>query len=767
MKEQTMQVYIKERVSHRSGNDGKTVFIGTIAQCDEKDKAYFESSREYKFIADNEIGLGNIRCGDRYEIAALDEEDDCYGYQWIITSAVCIEPVAVRVIRQFLTELKVKGLTQKRISKLLAAYGANTLEEIIANSSALDILAPLPELRNRIYAAVTSKQIFARIMKFLEERKVDCRLAVPIFEQYGDSALVSISSNPYDLFTKGIAQFRTADRIFLEGGGKTHDHLRSNYAVLAALLNESKQNGSLYIERSKLRKKTAPLLADRLSDTAAKSGECSLSEDDISEAVKRLEKMGRVQIDGAYIYLSSLYQAEINTANGIKLLCKTPKKRNFDLEKVDIFLADLRTTDGFPLSPAQRTAVRQLLTAPVSVLTGGPGTGKSTLIAAVISAIRELQPNTKILSCAPTGKAADNMPGDAKTIHKLIAMKSCGKRYQEMENIDIIFVDEASMVDIQLFAELLTLIPAGARLILIGDNNQLPSIEPGQVLYDMIQSKRIHTINLHIGFRQKEAGQISSTAAKIIETENEKDIVLDAVAISTDIPAEEGNDFYFINRISSPRKITGCIMLAEKMLQENGLNVADIQVLTKQKQGELGTFYLNGLLQNEFNPQTEENIFIAGGKEFRLHDRVIHTKNNYDLGVFNGNVGVITEIVKTKEHALTVTYPSGAKRYTAKDLEDLELAYALTIHKSQGSEYRAVIIPVAGKGFSRRLLYTGVTRGKELVLLIGTDTALKVQIRNEADSVRNSRLAYRLRALLPPLPEEEMEQQSLFLAMAG
>lgn len=187
------------------------------------------------------------------------------------------------------------------------------------------------------------------------------------------------------------------------------------------------------------------------------------------------------------------------------------EKRNFGLKKVYIFLTDFRTADGFPLFPEHRTAVRQLLTAPVSVLTG---TGKSTLIAAVIVAVRELQPDTKILNCAPTGKAADNMLGDAKTIHKLIAIKSCKKRCKELESTDIIFVDEASMVDIQLFAELLMLIPVETRLILIGDDNQLPSTRA--VLYDMMQSKRIHTINLHTGFRQKEASQISSTAVKII-----------------------------------------------------------------------------------------------------------------------------------------------------------------------------------------------------------------------------------------------------------
>ena len=749
-----MIVFIQDWIYHINRSDKLTVFTGKEAQYDAKQKLYRESEMEYKLVAEDVPSLTDACRGDLYRVRVKEELDTRYGYQRRISSAERVESALIHTIQSFLSQIRERCLTPKRRDALIDAYGAKTFDAILANPSSLDIIKAEPNIKHRIYRAITEKRDFSVLLAFLSKRKWDCRWAIPLYEKYGDETILQLRRDPYLLYQHDLASFKAADWVFLNDGGTVHNPLRCRRAVLAALLREAKQNGGTFIPRKELRKEIASLLWN--PNPNAKASNCTISEADISKALDWLEECGVVHTDRVGgredVYISSLYHAEVSVAAGVKILCQTKKPVTCPPYVLDSFLLEYRNSKGQQLTADQRIAVKQMLTAPVSVITGGPGTGKTFLVEAAIAALHELCPQAVVQCCAPTGKAANRMPAEASTIARL-SRSGKWKRVNRSgsRTPDIVFVDEVSMVDIGLFVELLDVVPAGARLVLIGDQDQLPSIEPGQVLRDLIDSGVIRIIHLREVFRQEDGSAIRSNAAKIIQAAVDEDIHLD----------EKGAGFAFNVHLSNPHRIPNAVIKAIEIVQKSGIPLREIPVITWHQRGELGTRNWNHLLQDHFNPQNEENKLYCGGKEFRLHDRVIHIKNNYDLNVFNGETGEITEIHRTREWALTVQYDSKAVHYSEKDLEELDLAYALTAHKSQGSEYSVVIIPIAGKGITRRLLYTAVTRGKKLVLLVGTEEALTAEMRGETTDKRASHLTLRLQKILPPvLPETE--QLSMF-----
>ena len=730
------------------------VFIGIEAQCDEKRKLYSEGHLDGKFVAESVPGLADARPGDLYRFIAREEQDLQYGYQWRISSAERLESAAIHVIKKFMAELGERSLTPKRREALINAYGEKVLDAILADPSAFDVINADSVCKSRIYRAIADKRGFADLLSFLVKRGWDCRWAPKLYEKYKDNAIFKILTDPYLLYQHDLTSFRTADQVFLDAGGTVNAPLRCWRAVMAALREEEKQNGGALIPRKDLRGRIAPMLGDAVPN--ARASNCTISEDDISKALDWLAECRWIHTDRVSgkedIYFLPLYYAEAGVAKCLRTLCRAEKRAVCQVSAIDAFLAEYRTSGGQQLTPTQCLAVKQMLTSSVSIVTGGPGTGKTLIIQAAIDALHKLCPGTIVQCCAPTGKAADRMLAEACTIDSLIQNEKWKRVYRTgKDSPDIIFVDEVSMVGIELFAKLLAVIPAGARLVLIGDQNQLPSIQAGQVLRDLIDSGVIQTVHLKDVFRQKENSAILTNSEKIIQTSADQDIHLDEI----------GAGFAFNKHLSNFHRIPGAVVKAIELVQKSGIPLKETQLIIRQKHGELGARNLNHILQDHFNPQKEENRHYYGGKEFRLNDRVIHIKNNYDKNVFNGEAGKITEIRKTREWALTVQYPAKTVRYSEKDLAELELVYALTAHKCQGSEYKAVIIPVAGKGISRRWLYTAETRGRQLVLLIGTEDALSAEMRGETTDKRASHLALRLRKLLPPvLPE--VEQLSMF-----
>lgn len=746
-----IKIFIQGWIYRLCPSDDLTVFTGLEAQYDSKRLLYRESEMEYKLVAESIPALADARRGDLYRVVIREELHSQYGYQWKILSAERIEPVVDYTIRTFLMRISEPCLTPKRADALIKAYGAKTFDAILAAPSALDVIKANLNSKRRIYHAIADNRGFANLLSYLAKRKWDCRWAIPLYERHKDAAILQLRTNPYLLCEYGLAGFKTADWVFLDDGGAVNAPLRCHRAVMAALHREAKQNGGTFIPREKLRERIAPLLGDAGPNTKAAS--CTISEKDISDALSWLEDCAEIHIDHVSgkedVYIASLYDAEMSAAKGLKALCQTGKRASCPPHQLDTFLTEYSTSSGQQLTSTQRLAVKQMLTAPVSIVTGGPGTGKTFLIEAAIAALRKLCPHAVVQNCAPTGKAADCMPAEASTIARL-SENAKWKRVNRSgtKEPDIVIVDEVSMVGITLFAELLDVVPRGARLVLIGDQNQLPSIQPGQVLRDLIASGVIQTVQLKDVFRQKENSAILSNSEKIIQTPADQDIHLDKL----------GAGFAFNKCFHNPHKIPNAVIRTMEMALNTGRPLKEIQVITRRKDEARN---LNHLLQDHFNPQTADNTFYYGGKEFRLNDRVIHIKNNYDKDVFNGEVGAITEIQHTKELALTVKYPSKTIIYSEKDLAELELAYALTAHKCQGSEYNTVVIPIAGKGISRRWLYTAETRGRQLVLLIGTEDALSAEMRDESSDERASHLALRLRKLLPPVPPD-VEQLSMF-----
>lgn len=753
------------------------VFIGKEVYWDDKQKRFFETGMEYKFVASAIPELKNAHLGDVYEVIVEEEPDSQYGYQWQIKSTNCVESAMIRVIRDFLTQIKV---TSKSRDTLIKAYGKKTLNTILDDASALDVIKVQPDSKQRIRCAMEENRSFIELLAFLEKREWDCRWALPLHKRYGDVAIATLRVNPYILYEHELykrelyenefyrydrhgdeldkcrlTDFRTADRVFLSdrSSGPANAHIRCWQAVMAALYEEAEQNGGTFIPRKELLEKIAPLLWDTTPDAASN---CTISENDISKALDWLEEVKWIHRDHVSgredIYLSQLYYAETGVVEGLQGLCLAKKPVAFHEHEIDSILAEYEAASRVQLTPTQRMAVKQMLTDPVCVITGGPGTGKTLLVKAAIYVLRKLQSHAVVWCCAPTGKAADLMPAEACTIDRLIESEKWKNFNQaKKRDPDIIFVDEVSMVGIELFSALLAVIPAGARLVLIGDQNQLPSIKAGQLLRDLIDSGVIRSVHLHEVFRQESSSGIPSFAKEIIDIAPDQDMHLE----------ETGAGFEFNQQISDPHRIVESVVRTYKRLLKKGMSFSEIQVILRQRDGIQGTRNMNRLLQDRLNPQPIENKVFFNGKEFRLHDRVIHTKNNYDKNVFNGEIGEIIEVQHTRERMLTVKYPSKTVSYSKKDLEELDLAYALTVHKCQGSEFSVVIIPIAGKGISCRLLYTAVTRGRKLVLLIGTESALTAEMRGESTDDRASHLALRLRRMLPPILPEAV-QTSLF-----
>lgn len=751
--EQEMTIFIRKWLYTFNIFGDFKVLIGAVAQYDQKQMKYRESDEEYRFVSESIPGLENASVGDVYRIRAKEVRDPQYGYQRRIISAKREESAAIHITKEFLARSGEKSLTPKRRELLIGIHGEKIFDAISADPSLLDIIKASPDIKHRIYRVIADGRAFSAILAFLAKREWDCRWALPLYNAFQGKAILKLRTNPYWLWEQELSGFRAADRVFLEDGGAVDAPLRCRNAVLAALFREAKAGGS-FISRDELREKIAPLLWDTSPNTQASN--CVISEKDISNALDWLEDSGQIHIDRISgkkdIYPVPLYHAEVRVANGMAALCRAKKRVSCPAHKLDAFLAEYRTSGNQQLTAAQCEAVKQMLTAPVSVITGGPGTGKTFLVEAAIAALHKLCPQAVVQCCAPTGKAADHMPAEAFTIARL----SRSEKWKRVNRTgsgepDIVFVDEVSMVDIGLFVELLDMVPAGARLVLIGDQNQLPSIQPGQVLRDLIDSGVIRTVQLREVFRQDENSAILSNAEKTIKTTADQDIHLD----------KTGKGFAFNKQVSNPYRLPYAVIRAIEITLKTGIPLKEIKVIVRQQQGEQGSRNFNHILQDHFNTQKDGNRLYCGSKEFRLNDPVIHIKNNYDKNVFNGEVGTVIEIQRTREWALTVQYPSKTVRYSEADLAELELAYALTAHKCQGSEYEAVILPVAGRGITRRWLYTAETRGRRYVLLIGTEDALTAEMRGETTDERASHLALRLQKLLPPvLPETE--QLSMF-----
>lgn len=651
-----------------------------------------------------------------------------YGQQFKIERYRTKLPATVEGIRRYLGSGLIKGIGPVTARRIVAAFGAETLELIDGDPDRLSDVDGIGPRRTAIIkqAWVEQKQI-QEVMLFLSSHGVSTGYGVKIWKQYGRQAIGLVQDNPYRLAEDiwGIG-FLTADRIAQKLGMDPRSEKRTRAGILHVLRSACDDEGHTFLPRELLVQ-----LASKELDSEPGQVEGCLSS---------LVDQQALVFESDRVYPRSLFHAECGTAGKLHQLSQV-LHIEFGRD-VDRELDAIEREITLSFAPLQRQAISSALQQHLLVLTGGPGTGKTTTVRGIIALLERR--GKKILLAAPTGRAAKRLSETtglgAKTIHRLLRFVPRDMSFERDQNnpleVDALIVDETSMIDISLMNNLLKAVPAGAALILVGDVDQLPSVGPGNVLRDIIASGTVPVVRLNTIFRQAESSRIVVNAHRVNAGE------------FPELSNPTESDFFFLER-EDPAAVTATIidLCVSRLPKRYGLDpVADIQVLSPMYRGETGVANLNTSLQEKLNPTGAE--IRRFGTAFRVGDKVMQTRNNYTKEVFNGDIGVIAGIDLEDQEARVAFDGLGEVSYEFADLDELALAYAVSVHKSQGAEYRAVVMPLTTQHYlmlQRNLLYTAITRGKELVVIVGTKKALAIAVRNDRIAQRFTSLRERLR----------------------
>lgn len=683
--------------------------------------------------------LAAVQPGEHLEAKGEWVNDSVYGRQFAAREMTTKEPSSCEGIRRYLGSGLIEGIGPVYADRLVAAFGEKVFDIIEHHSARLQEVEGIGEKRRREIKAAWEKQKAVReIMVFLHAHGVGTARAVRIYQTYGEEALPRLRTNPYRLAEEvwGIG-FKTADAMAQKMGfaPQAPERLR---AGLLHVLRRASEEGHCALPEASLREEAAALLGGEGAAPEALSTtlESMLAQGEMTEDTVAGQRL---------IFLPALLTAERQVAQRLRTMAaQQPGYPAIDVEKA---LAWVQTKTGKQLAPGQREAIRQALRHRVLVITGGPGVGKTTLLNSLLL-ILEAKGVTLTLA-APTGRAAKRLSEstgrDASTLHRLLEYQP-GKGWGRHEGRPLpgqLFVlDEASMIDVPLLWHFLRALPAEAHLALVGDVDQLPSVGPGRALADIIASGAVPVARLTEIFRQAQTSRIITAAHAINRGE---------LPELSPPSKEELVDFYFIER-DAPEAIAETLIhvVKQRIPSRFGLDLRqDVQVLTPMNRGALGTTVLNARLQEALNPPGEFTVEVERfGTLFRVGDKVIQTRNNYDKEVFNGDIGRVTQI-ETEPLRVEVCFDDARTvTYEAAELDELRLAYAITIHKSQGSEFPAVVIPLSTQHYvmlQRNLLYTGLTRGRRLVVLIGSREALELAVRRTESQRRWTTLEARLR----------------------
>lgn len=650
-------------------------------------------------------------------------------------------PATITGIQRYLGSGLIRGIGPRLADRIVSTFGERTLEVIEQEPEQLLQVPDIGPLRQRlIVAAWREQKQIKEIMLFLHSHGLSTQLAVKIYRQYGDQAISVVSSDPYrlarDIFGIG---FKTADKI-AQALGLAGDHPGRLEAGVLYVLEQMTEEGHVFCPRPELEQRTQALL--------------EVGSEPIQAAVDRLIQAGQLRLDElpaqagrseaaapqplAAVYQAGLFRCEVSVAERLRVLAEHWPTRLSDLPPAFVALDPM-------LSPEQQAAIRTALSHPVSILTGGPGTGKTTAMQALIAALEAAGKSFALAS--PTGRAAKRLSQatgrPASTLHRLLGYNPAEGFKHHAENplpVDLVVVDEASMLDLPLAYHLLNALQPGTHLLLVGDVDQLPSVGAGDVLRDIIASGVVPVTRLNVIFRQAATSRIITNAHRI----NQGQVPLFP---SSDQPAE---DFYLFPA-DDPEEAAGWVeeVVCHRIPRKFGLHpLEDIQVIAPMYRGAAGVTALNARLQAALNPpaagKPEKRLF---GQLFRPGDKLMQMKNNYDKEVFNGDIGRLHSL-DLIEHTLTVNFEGRLVQYDWSDADQLALAYAVSVHKAQGSEFPAVVILLTTQHYvmlQRSLLYTAVTRARRLCVLVGSRKAIQIAVQNQQVRQRYSGLAERLR----------------------
>lgn len=694
-----------------------------------------------------------------------------YGKQFQISSYVEKMPEDALAMERYLGSGAIKGIGAALAARIVRRFGDDTMRIVEEEPERLAEIKGISEKKAmEIAEQMTEKADMRRAMIFLQKYGISLNLGAKIYQKYGQTVYGVLQENPYRLAEdiSGVG-FRIADEIASRIGIHTDSDYRIRSGMLYTLLQASGE-GHIYLPKEELFSRASGLLGV----------DSSYMEKHLMDMVVDRKLILKETEDGAVVYPTRYYYLELNSA---RMLCELNILCPEDEEMMEKRINRIEKETGTRLDEMQKQAVAAAASHGLFILTGGPGTGKTTTINAIIRYFEE--EGAELRLAAPTGRAAKRMTEatgyEAQTIHRLLELNGMPEEEQEGRAVhfdrnsenpleaDVIIIDEMSMVDIALMHSLLLAVTAGTRLILVGDENQLPSVGPGNVLRDIIRSGCFPVVELKKIFRQASESDIVVNAHKINRGEQ--------VTINN-----KSRDFFFLKRYDADIIIRVVIaLIQEKLPRYVDAKPYEIQVLTPMRKGLLGVERLNQILQRYLNPPDEKKKEKEIGQRlFREGDKVMQVKNNYQLeweilgrykipvdkgvGVFNGDTGIMTEINEFAETA-TVEFEDGRQaEYSFKQLEELELAYAVTIHKSQGSEYPAVILPILSGPrmlMNRNLLYTAVTRARKCVTVVGSETTFAEMIRNEKQQQRYSSLDRRIREL------DESEQKESAIGEKG
>lgn len=649
-----------------------------------------------------------------------------HGYQFQAESMTCLAPTSAKGIERYLASGMIRGIRKELAKRLVQAFGKDTLHIIEKESKRLEEVEGIGTKRRQMIKESWIEQKAVRdIMIFLQSHGVGTAQSARIYRYYGGDAIAAISENPYRLCRDiwGIG-FKTADGVAMSIGIPRDSEVRARAGIVHVLQTFTDEGHCFAMEPELILH--AQTLLDIPSDTLSRAIDLEV------EAMRLVRESKRV-------YLTSLFEAEKTIARRVRAVLDTPS--TFEPILVEKALPWAEHRMHIALAPEQAAALRMALTEKLSIITGGPGVGKTTIIRALVDVFSKRQ--LTVVLAAPTGRAAKRMEEathhEAKTIHRLLKFTPAHHGFEHdaanpVEG-DIFILDEISMVDVPLMTSLMNAIPDSSCLVFVGDVDQLPSVGPGNVLRDLIESGNVPTTTLDTIFRQETGGQIVRNAHHVNHGEH----------LETSEGSED-SDFYFVETSEPDLVIQNMLELVTRRIPDRFRfdPMDDVQVLTPMRRNQLGADNLNAILQETLNPHGDS--IQRYGRHYRTGDRIMQIRNNYDKLVYNGDIGRI-ESVDTEDQVVVVDFDGRLLSYDLTDLDELVLAYACSIHKSQGSEYPAVVILLATQHYKllqRNLLYTAITRGRQLVCLVGSSKAVGLAIRNNEILLRRTALRQRL-----------------------